>query len=175
MLEYSLPEALLFMHIIPEALITSSYAYRSDKPLEELKAEIRQLLNDTKDWTNSVNLCGSFTAEFEFEMTPRWQFAIIRSFEQKISYLDGKLLPDENGKACVVFSVRPNSIFSIFFFVFPLLGVLALMNSNQPNKVEIATLFIGIFPGLMLLVGYFGKKGLKDTFVDYFSLREMEH
>jgi len=166
------------MEFIPKLIWKEAYNYYSDKSADELKTDIQQLLDKTRGWDFSVNLTGKFTSEFEFKMTPKWQFAIIRGFEQKTSYLEGQIFVDEFKRTRVTFSVRPNSTLLIFLFTFPMIGIFALTTGNMKGDQEEAKMvglaFIFVVPVVMLLLGYFAKQDIKNCFVKTFDLKSIE-
>ncbi len=163
------------MEFIPKQIWKEEYDYYSDKSVDELKTDIQQLLDKTRGWDFSVNLTGKFTSEFEFEMTPKWQFAIIRGFEQKISYLEGQIFVDEFKRTRVTFNVRPNSTLLIFLFAFPMIGIFALTTGNMKGDKDDAKIaglaFTFVVPAVMLLLGYFAKQDIKNCFVKAFDLK----
>jgi hypothetical protein len=165
------------VRLLPKQIWKEKYNYQSNKSVVELKSDIQQLFEKSKGWDFSVNLTGEFTSDFKFKMTPKWQFAYIKNFEREISYLNGELRQDEFNKTRVTFTVRPNSIFLIFFIAFPLIGLLAL-TSNVTNEQKNDTLVVGlvfiiIVPLLNLLMGHYAKKSIKDRFVKTFKLKEV--
>lgn len=143
-----------------------------------MRSEIQQLFDKTKGWNFSVNLTGEFVSDYEFKMTPKWQFAVIRSFEREVSYLNGQIFPDELKRTRVTFTVRPNSILLIFFFLFPVFGLFALTTNNLKGEIDEARIIGLVFtlgvPALMLLFGHFAKQELKNRFVKTFDLRPIK-
>lgn len=166
------------MRILPKQIWKEEFNYYSDKSVDELKADIQQLLNKTRGWDFSVNLVGEFTSEFEFEMTPKWQFVMISNYERNVSYLNGQIYSDELKRTRVTFSVRPNSISLIFSFLFPIFGILFLTTINTRSDIEkniiISLVFIFVVPAFMLSFGYFAKQQIKNRFVKTFSLKPIE-
>ncbi len=106
------------------------------------------------------------------------KFVIIKNFEREISYLNGQIFPDEFQRTRVTFTVRPNSILLIFFFLFPTIGIFALTTENingDKNEVRIVGfVFTIVVPLLMLLVGHFAKQGIKNRFIKTFDLKPFE-
>lgn len=163
------------MNLIPKQIWKSTYHYYSDQPMDILKADIQQLLDQKEGWTFSVNLKGEFTSEYEFNMTPKWQLANINSYERKISYLEGQIFQDESENTRVDLTIRPNSVLAIFFFLFPFIGFFILISDEGKNGHVIGGLvFTLIVPLLMLLFGHFAKSGIKDTFVRAFDLKQLD-
>ena len=162
------------MRFLPKQIWKEEFNYYSDKSVNGLKTDIQQLFDETEGWNFSVNLVGEFTSEFEFTMTPKWQFIFIKNFERQISYLKGHIFSDEFKRTQVTFTVRPNSIFLIFFFICPMFGISALTtdNINGDDEVRIVGLILTTAaPALMLLFGHFAKKGIKNRFVRTFDLK----
>jgi hypothetical protein len=124
------------MHLLPKQIRKEEYHYYSDKSVEDLKTDIQQLFKEMEGWSSSANLTGEFVSEYEFVMTPKWQLAT-RAFERETPYLDGQIFRNDLDITQVAFTVRPNSIFVIFFFAFPLFGFFALMSDNvKGDKTE---------------------------------------
>ncbi|PAC26502.1 hypothetical protein BWI92_25650 [Flectobacillus sp. BAB-3569] len=162
------------MRLLPKQIWKEEFQYYSDKSVDGLKSEIQQLFDKTNGWNFSVNLTGEFISEYEFKMTPKWQFAVIKSFEREVSYLNGQIFSDEFKRTRVTFTVRPNSILLIFFFVFPLFGIFALTTDNINGDINetriVGAVFTFAVPALMLLFGHFAKQGIKNRFVKTFDL-----
>lgn len=163
------------MRLLPKQIWKEEFEYYSNKSVDGLKSEIQQLFDKTKGWNFSVNLTGEFISEYEFKMTPKWQFAVIKSLEREVSYLNGQIFSDELKRTRVTFTVRPNSILLIFFFVFPLLGIFALTTDNINGDINeariVGAVFTLVVPSLMTLFGHFAKQGIKNRFVETFDLR----
>jgi hypothetical protein len=163
------------VRLIPKQIWKEEFDYYSEKSVEGLKADIQQLLEKTKGWNFSVNLTGEFTSEFEFQMTPKWQLVVIMGFERKISYLKGHIFLDEFKRTRVTFTVRPNSIFLIFFFLFPMFGIIALATAANKDAIDEARIlgFILTFvaPALIVAFGHFAKQGIKTRFIETFDLK----
>ena len=163
------------MKFLPKQILEEEFQYYSDKSVEGLKTEIQQLFDKTKGWNFSVNLTGEFTSEYEFKMTPKWQFAVIKNFERQVAYLNGKILVDESKRTRVNFSVRPNSILLIFFFLFPMFGIYILTTDKIEGDIVEARIaglvFTFLVPALMLVFGHFAKQGIKNRFIKTFELR----
>jgi hypothetical protein len=163
---------------LPKQIWKEEFNYYSDKSVDGLKTDIQQLFDKTKGWNFSVNLTGEFTSEFEFKMTPKWQFAIIKNFEREVSYLNGQIHSDELKRTLVTFTVRPNSILLIFFFLFPMFGIFVLTTDNIKGDIEDARIgglvFTFVVPALMLVFGHFAKQGIKNRFIQTFDLKPIE-
>lgn len=165
------------MQLLPKQIWKEEFTYYSDKPVDVLKADIQQLFDKSRGWDFSVNLTGEFTSEFEFKMTPKWQLAIIKNFEREVSYLNGQLFADELKRTRVTFTVRPNSVFLIFFFLFPILGIFSLTTVTTGGLDEsgiVGLIFTFAVPAVMLLFGHFAKQGIKNRFVKTFDLKPIE-
>lgn len=96
------------------------------------------------------NLSGKFINDFEFKATDKWTIGIyIRGFENDPAYLKGKITETSNG-IIINITVRPNSIFLIFGFLFPIVGFFALFAPIFGNTTEdelmgsLAFIFIGL-------------------------------
>lgn len=166
------------MRLLPKQIWKEEFQYYSDKSVDGLKSEIQQLFDNTRGLNSSVNLTGEFTSDFEFKMKPKWQFVVIKNFEREVSYLNGQIFSDEFKRTRVTFTVRPNSILLIFFFVFPLFGILALttnnIKGNTPEFLIVGLAFAFVVPALMLVFGHFAKQGIKNRFIKTFNLKAIE-
>lgn len=166
------------MKFLPKQIWKEEFNYYSEKSVDGLKTDIQQLFDKTKGWNFSVNLTGEFTSEFEFKMTPKWQFAIIKSFERKVSYLNGQIHSDELKRTLVTFTVRPNSILLIFFFLFPMFGIFALTTDNIKGDIQdariVGLIFTFVIPALMLVFGHLAKQGIKNRFIKIFNLKPID-
>ena len=147
-------------------------SYYSDKSVDELQADIQLLFNG--EWGFFVNLDGEFTSEHEFKMSPLVQAMPIRWLETQQSFLYGSIQQNEAKRTVVTFSVRANSIFTVFFFLFPLIG-LATWNKDSTisaDKInEVALTFIFFVPSLMMAISYFLKRAIKNRFINTFDLK----
>ncbi|MEJ7677778.1 MAG: hypothetical protein WKG06_07910 [Segetibacter sp.] len=159
------------MKILLKYIWREVFDYYANRSVDDLRLEIQQLFN--RQGANfSINLTGKFISEYEFEMTPKWQFIMIRNYENEIAYLKGRIFQDKEQKTRATFTVRPNSIFLIFFFIFPIIGILVLSKSGQNYKDTLAAyLFIIAVPLIVLAFGYFAKQGIKNRFIATFNLR----
>lgn len=166
------------MRLLPKQICIEEFNYFSEKSVDGLKTDIQQLLDKTKGWNFSVNLTGEFTSEFKFKMRPKWQFVIIKSFEREVSYLNGYIFIDELKRTRVTFTVRPNSIFLIFFFLFPVVGIFVLTTDNIQGDIDesriVGLVLTLVVPALMLLFGHFAKQGIKNRFIKTFDLKPIE-
>lgn len=167
------------MRLLPKQIWKEEFQYYSYKSVDDLKFEIQQLFDQSEGCDPSVNLTGKFISEYEFKMTPKWQFAIIQSFEREISFLKGRIFNDELRRTQVTFTVRPNSIFLIFFLLFPAIGVFALRSGDIEGDIDkirfIGFIFIFIVPALMLLFGHLAKQGIKNRFIATFNLKPLSN
>jgi hypothetical protein len=166
------------LKLIPKQILSEYYCYYSDRTVDDLKTEIQQLFDKTSGWNFSINLKGTFTAENEFKAMPKWQLVQIRGGESnEIASITGKIFQNEFHQTEVDFKVSPNSIIPILFFIFPVIGILALthqkIGGDKNDAIIVGICFTFLVPTLMLILGYQAKKGLKERFVDTFGLREL--
>jgi hypothetical protein len=167
------------MNFIFKKLWKAEYIYQSDKSIDELKSEIQQLLKKTEGWNFSVNLTGYFVSEYEFKMTPKWSNLVIKGpIETQESYLKGRLYKHESNKTRITFTVRPNIIFLIFFFSSPIFGISILTykpsNGQQNDMLVFGLGLTFIIPFLMLIIGHYFQKTIKDRFVSTFDLKQVK-
>jgi hypothetical protein len=164
--------------LLPKKIWKEEFQYYSEKSIEELKNQIQELFSVSQDKIGGVNLTGAFTSEFEFEMTPIWQLIRIRNFERSESYLKGRIFSDELNRTCVTFTVRPNSIFLMFTFLFPLFGLAVLTSDNvksDKNDLKIVGfVFTLLVPAIMLVSAHLANRRIKKTFVETFNLKPIE-
>jgi hypothetical protein len=163
------------MNLLPAPLRKEYFQYYSPKPIDKLKEDIQGVLDSAKAWNASVNLQGSFTGRYEFSLTPKFQMMHIRNFERKVAYIHGKLRPDDTNSTIVDFSVRPNSIFTIFFVVFPCIGILGFIKNIGPEDTTDLLILCGllmfVFPLFFVGMSYVAKQDVKNRFVDTFRLK----
>lgn len=153
-----------------------TYHYYTDQPMEDFKADVRQLLERTQSLNFSVNLTGEFIAADEFKMTPKWSFITTRGFEPDPSYLHGYIFQDEWKRTRVTFTIRPNSVFPLFSIAFPLFFLMLLVNNTPDDaKTRIAiVVMIVVLPLFLWAVGHYAKEGIRNRFIQTFGLTPVE-
>jgi hypothetical protein len=167
------------MKYFPKYITEDFYEFYSEKPIGIFEEEMKVLFLKTQGWDFSVNLCGKFYSNKEFEVTPKWQLTQIRIFgslERDVAYIRGRLLQSESSpsRTIIIFSVRPNLIFKFFFLAFPIFAFLGVFfnwdTSKRIESILVGSVFIVIVPIVMCLFGYYAKQNLKNRFVEYFGL-----
>lgn len=167
------------MELLPKQLRKEEFEYYSDKSVKAFRIEMEQLFEKTYGLNFSINLVGEFVSEDEFKITPKWQFIIIRHFERDAAYLNGKIISQGKNSTLVKFSVRPNSIFVIFFFVFPVISVALLISyfngdSGKTDMLVVIAVFGIVTPLVSMLIARSVKNGIKQTFVTTFNLQPIQ-
>jgi len=136
---------------------------------------MQHLFDQTKGWDHSVNLTGEFVNTTKFEITAKWQLAQIKSFERMEAIIEGEVSQDELLRTQVIFTVKPNSIFAIFFLIFPAMFLLPILTSDkQRDLMELLppmAISLLIVPSILLALAYFSKSALKNRFVRVFELK----
>ena len=159
---------------ISNPLWKTHYVYYSDKPLESLRFDMEQLFENSKRIRVPVNLTGQFTAQYDFLITPKYQFVTIQNFEQEMSFIRGHISMNKSNKSEISFTVRPNSIFVILFFIFPVFGIIAFMSNMYKSKLANSEIVGFIFtigvPLLMLIFGHFAKRQIRTAFIKALDL-----
>jgi hypothetical protein len=102
---------------LPKQLLEEDCFYYSDKPLKEIKQEIKELLEKTNPLNFSVNLRGKFISESEFEIKPDWGHILITGKEREESAINGRIFEVENQITRINFAVKPNKFFVIIFLI----------------------------------------------------------
>jgi hypothetical protein len=160
--------------LIPKQLWKEDFLYSSDQTIDELKTDIENVLSK-KWWQMDINLTGSFFAPYAFRMTPKWQLAVF-SNGGSTAYLNGEMITHEN-QTLVRFTVRPNSTFTLFFFIAPLLMIIVMINSGKILTDQNGLVAEGIFlvgvPVIMYFACVISKSALKNRFVQTFKLKEL--
>lgn len=149
--------------------------YYTEQSPEEIKTSIKRLIERNRGASYVVNLAGEFTSANEFTLTPKWQLAVIRNYERDLTYLKGKIYVDELHRTRVDFTVRPNSIFLIFMILFPFIGsIMLLATSKISNAPPIGIFYAFIVPVVLISLGFFAKRAIKNRFIEAFKLVKVE-
>ncbi|MBK3519981.1 hypothetical protein [Carboxylicivirga marina] len=131
---------------------------------QDFKTRLSRVLN-----LKGYNLSGKFTSDRDFKLSDAWTIGIfIQSFENDPAYLKGRIKDSKEGIIVDVL-VRPNSIFSIFGLLFPLIGIYTLISSDFGKAAEGAIFFI-IFGLIWYLIGIYLKVRIRNKFEDYLGL-----
>jgi hypothetical protein len=162
------------MQIIPKQLWKEDFLYASDQTMDALKTDMENVLNN-KWWQMGINLTGTFFAMYAFQLTPKWQLADF-SNGSSTAYLNGEIITHEN-QTLVRFTVRPNSTFTILFFLIPLCILLAFIASDK-NQITRNGWLAGAIsllaaPVVMYFACVISKGVLKDRFIETFKLKEL--
>jgi hypothetical protein len=160
--------------IIPKQLWKEDFLYSSDQTMDELKTDMENVLSKSKWWQMGINLTGSFFAPYAFRMTPKWQLAVF-SNGGSTAYLNGEIIAHEN-QTLVRFTVRPNSTFTIFFFLIPLCIIISFITAKAQtdrNGLLVGGACLFVFPIAMYFACVISKSSLKDRFVETFKLKEL--
>jgi hypothetical protein len=167
------------MQLLPKQLRKEEFEYYSEQSVEELREHIRYVLSEPPTLDYSVNLVGKFISENQFKMTPKWQFIPIRNYERDEAYLDGRMIPQDKNRTQVKFSIRPNTVFVILFFVFPFgslmfLSTYFLDTTNNIGFLGGVFAFAVVVPGINLLLAGSAKKRIKENFISTFHLQPIQ-
>jgi len=161
------------MKLLPKQVLKEEFNYYSDKSIDDLRLDMKQLLNKSNTRNISVNLTGKFDSKNEFTITPEWQMLTFKGGGSE-SYLKGRLIPNGANKTEVIFSIRPHYTITLGFYAFFLFGIIFLVTYHA-NKDKLDGIIVGlvctfIVPLIMAALGYSAKKRIKDTFVLTFGL-----
>lgn len=158
------------MRLIDKIFNIERLEYKSNRKISIIKNRLDKIFNQG---TLQYNLSGKFINDNEFQATDKWTIGLyIRSFENDPAYLKGKIDETSNG-ATIKVSVRPNSIFPIFGFLFPLLGIFALFSKSQDGlTVGLAFIASGL---ISYPIGKFLRVRLRNKFERYLDLKRPEH
>ncbi|SMO93561.1 hypothetical protein SAMN06265379_1207 [Saccharicrinis carchari] len=160
--------------MIDKVLNFQRIEYRSKMSAQDFKSRLSSIFSQ-KGF--KFNLSGKFTSEQDFKATDKWTIGIyIRSFENDPAYLKGKIKDSKNGVTVEVL-VRPNSIFSLFGLLFPLIGMIALVSTNF-GKTDEDALGVGIgfiiFGLICYPIGNYLRNRIRNKFEDYLDLARPE-
>lgn len=144
--------------------------YRSKMSARKFKMRLESIFNQKG---LKYNLSGKFTTERRFKATDKWTIGIyIRSFERDPAYLKGNVKDSEDGIVVDVI-VRPNSIFTLFGFLFPVIGMIALISTNF-GKTNEDGLGVGIgfviFGLINYPIGNYLRNRLRNKLENYLDL-----
>jgi hypothetical protein len=158
--------------LLSKLLFEEEFIFYTDQSVEALKSDVQSFLSKT----TSGNLKGDYFPDSKFAIKPRWQWAVINSFERADAVLKGQIFNDGFNQALVKFTVRPNSIFPILFFGFLSLGIFYLgsdiLNYSSIDKLEFLRVISILTASLLILVySRFVKKNLRDRFSGTFNLK----
>ncbi len=136
--------------MIDKILNIKRLEYKSTFAIQDFKNELDAIFSQGV-FNFKYNLSGKFINNYEFKVTDKWTIGLyIRSFENASAYLKGKITETSNGIILNVL-VRPNSIFSIFGLLFPILGIFILFEIG----FGITTEDVKIVGFMFILVGLF--------------------
>ncbi|KIC90675.1 hypothetical protein [Flavihumibacter solisilvae] len=132
---------------------SENITYTVNDTFENVQADINSIVN--RPWHDfSENITGNIDEENKFTFTHKWSFAVIKWIEKNPAYLSGKLSIDKN-KTVITTTVRPNSIFVIFFylltilFLFEVIGIETFIEGPKYYKLLFFPLFNLIIFGIM--------------------------
>jgi hypothetical protein len=140
--------------------------------MDELKMDIENVLSK-KWWQMDINLTGSFFTPYAFQLTPKWQLAVF-SNGGSTAYLNGEIITHEN-QTLVRFTVRPNSTFTIIFFLAPLFMIILFITGKfrtDRNSLLGEGMIFLVLPVVMYFACVISKSAIKDRFVETFKLKE---
>jgi len=147
--------------------------YKSNSSSQDFKRNLNNILNQGT-FKFKYNLAGKFINDNEFKIIDKWTIGVyIRSFENDPAYLRGKIIEKENGITVKV-SVRPNSIFPLFGFLFPILGLFAIFTTGfgqENNEGLFVGLFFIVFGIIIFPIGRLLRNRLRNKFEQYLDLK----
>ncbi len=167
------------MRLLPKKLWKEEFKYYSDMPLDILRDNIVLLTDQRVSAQSNLNLKGIFISDYEFVITPKWQYSILRGYEQNKSnsYLEGKIV-DDNNLTTIHFTVRPNIGFVILLLTCFLIGILLLtifvLNykfTEWNDLLNAAIAYTLITPFVIYIVIGYLKKAIRKRFVSTFKLK----
>ena len=157
-----------------DIFFTKKYSYFVYDSLENVRSEIDGAIN--RKWYDfSKNITGRFKDENTFSITHKWSFAIIRWIESDPAYLKGSL-KQEGSSTIIETTVRPNSLFVIFFYLMIIFLLLSISGVNIFN-VQSDIPFILIFPLFSIILFFLIKiytTGLRKRFERLLNLAPMQ-
>ena len=166
------------MKRLPIQVCSENFAYLSDLSVDNLRGEIKKMLDKAWDLNFSPNMTGDFLSENEFKITPRFTFAysapsLIRMKPR--TTLLGTISKNENNVTQINLTIDPNPLFSTLFIFFPILmsivTLLLLIKGllNFPATIVLICFTI-VFSYVILDISKIAKLQLLNRFVTYFSL-----
>jgi hypothetical protein len=165
------------MKILPTPLLTEKFEYYSDLSFNEFGFSLQKLFAEEIEY-KGVNLKGTFVLQNTFAIVPKRQNVNIRNFEREISYLKGSFKSDYMNRTSVSFTVRPNSIYLIFFIALLVMGsgmLIGTINNDEHTEVyAFMFFFLLVFPAVTCVFARSVKKTIKNEFITAFNLKEKE-
>lgn len=162
--------------MIDKILNIERLEYKSNLTTQDFKNKLDTIFNQGT-FKFKYNLSGKFINNYEFKATDKWTIGVyIRSFENDPAYLKGKIKETGDGLILNV-TVRPNSIFSIFGFIFPIAGIFAMFATGFGSTSEdglIAGLTFILIGLIFYPLGRFLRNRLRNKFEQYLDLKRVE-
>lgn len=163
--------------MINEIFNIETKEYKSTLNAQDFKNKLERIFKQGA-LTFKYNLTGSFINDDEFKAVDKWTIGInIKSFENDPAYLKGKIKETNDG-TIITLTVRPNSIFLIFGFLCPFVGILTFVNSGfgSTNQDELIVGLGFIISGLIsYLIGRYSRNRLRNKFEQYLDLKKMDN
>jgi hypothetical protein len=102
-----------------DIFFTHRRKYKVNDNVDNVRANLQGIAD--RKWNDfSNNITGRLNADDSFKLTHKWSFAVFRWIENSPAYLSGTLTTEGN-KTIIQTSLRPNSIFVMFFYLFTVL------------------------------------------------------
>lgn len=110
-------------------LLEKNYEYYSNSDIETIK----NLITKIPDKNETLKVTDLDRIHNTFKIAANWNNGRIINFEYKEAYLEGKLITETNNTTKLVFNIRPNSIYPIFFYLLAVFFILCCLGINH-NK-----------------------------------------
>ncbi len=163
------------LHKIYNFIWTENRIYYSENPAHEILQNITRLNNLYDNFGYNTELLGEIINNNQFILYSKWQFLVIRYFENKSVTIKCKIKVEEN-KTYILTKIRPNSIFLLIILFIFYLGIDWLFEQNNLNNYKniIFTLFLTILlTTSVILIINFIKSSIRQDFEKLFKLTEI--
>ena len=148
------------MNSLIQNLWKEEHTFHSKSTPEQLKAKL--LFSIKRPYKSK--LMGKVNEDFSFQLSTlkmgaNWNLRTPEDWDREAAYVSGKLI-NKSDKTLVLVEVRPNMIIPMFFFAFPIIGLVLIASDPDQN----------LYGGLYFVFGvpimlFFGAKYLKRVII----------
>ena len=152
------------MNSLIQNLWKEKYTFYSKNNPDQLKAKM--LFSIKRPYKSK--LMGKVNEDYTFELSTlkmgaNWNLRTLEDWDREAVYVSGKLISKSN-KTLIIVEVRPNMIIPMFFFAFPIIGLILIASDPDQN----------LYGGLYFTFGvpiilFFGAKYLKRVIIKQFK------
>lgn len=157
------------------------FHYQSEMSSEELIREMEVLLSKERAFNFNVAFDNMMAKDYHFTLVPRRQYLYVRGWGERAVITINARITEENGKAQVLFSIRPNRGIPLLAFIFPIIGIITLATQTTSEytasginggAVVVGGFFLLALLGLMFF-SHYAKSDFKNHFVNTLKLKQV--